>query len=102
LKLPEAQHFFKERAVRKQRIKALLVMEQRSVSEWMMDLLDAHPDICASGEREYPTNGFARESLTPGRWDLGIGDCALKRGCMWSFVAEHVPKYVRYTVVVVL
>ena len=94
LELPEARHFFKMRAKKKTRLKALLVTEPRSGSEWMMDLLDAHPDICASGEREYPTNGFARESLIPGRWDLGIGDCALKRGCMWSFVAENVPKYV--------
>jgi hypothetical protein len=83
-----------QRATKKERIKALLVTEPRSGSEWMMDLLDAHPDICASGEREFPTNGFARESLIPGRWDLGVGDCTLKRGCMWSFVAEHVPKYV--------
>ena len=84
----------RQRATKKERLKALLVTEPRSGSEWMMDLLDAHPDICASGEREFPTNGFARESLIPGRWNLGIGDCTLKRGCMWSFVAEHVPKYV--------
>ena len=61
----------------------------------MMDLLDAHPDICSSGERDFPTNGFARESMIPGRWDLGIEDCSLKRGCMWSFVAKYVPLYVR-------
>ena len=61
----------------------------------MMDLLDAHADICSSGERDFPTNGFARESLIPGRWDLGIEDCSLKRGCMWSFVAQYVPLYVR-------
>jgi len=77
------------------RQKLLLVTEPRSGSEWMMDLLDAHPDICSSGERDFPTNGFARESMIPGRWDLGIDDCSLKRGCMWSFVAKYVPLYVR-------
>ena len=77
------------------RQKHLLVTEPRSGSEWMMDLLDAHPDICSSGERDFPTNGFARESMIPGRWDLGIEDCSLKRGCMWSFVAKYVPLYVR-------
>ena len=77
------------------RQKLLLVTEPRSGSEWMMDLLDAHPDICSSGERDFPTNGFARESMIPGRWDLGIDDCSLKRGCMWNFVAQYVPLYVR-------
>jgi len=77
------------------RQKHLLVTEPRSGSEWMMDLLDAHPAICSSGERDFPTNGFARESMVPGRWDLGIDDCSLKRGCMWSFVAKYVPLYVR-------
>ena len=47
------------------RSKAIFFTEARSGSEWFMDLLDHHPQICATGDRNNPTAGFGREALLP-------------------------------------
>ena len=78
------------------RVKALFVTEPRSGSEWFMDTIDAHPQVCATGEREFPTNGFAREALIPGHYaGVQFADCAVKKGCQWGFIAQYVPTYIK-------
>jgi hypothetical protein len=78
------------------RIKALFVTEPRSGSEWFMDALDADPLVCATGERAFPTNSFAREALIPGHYPaVTFNNCATKKGCQWKFIAENLPVYHR-------
>jgi hypothetical protein len=55
------------------------------------------PEVCASGSTGNPTVAFAQESLIPPHFEAvqnAIPVCAQKRGCLWSFIAEHVPRYV--------
>jgi len=48
----------------------ILLTDPRSGSEWFMDVLDRHPEICASGEAGAEgEHGFHRESLIPARYD---------------------------------
>lgn len=44
----------------------VLVSDPRSGAEWLMDLLDGHEDICASGESDDEAAGFPRHGLRPG------------------------------------
>jgi lipopolysaccharide biosynthesis glycosyltransferase len=81
-----------------ERVKAIFLTEARSGSEWFMDLLDHHPEICATGDRNNPTAGFGREALLPEHYSGdGCGfrfpTCSVRLGCNWGFFAKWVPHY---------
>ncbi len=40
-----------------------LLTSYRSGSEWLMSMLDQHPEVCASGETQKPEIGFPTEAL---------------------------------------
>ena len=42
-----------------------LLTSPRSGSEWIMTMLDEHPEVCASGESKKPEMGFPTEVLNP-------------------------------------
>ena len=80
------------------RKKAIFFTEPRSGSEWFMDLLDHHPQVCASGDRNNPTAGFGREALMPEHYSgSGCGfrfpTCSVRLSCNWAFFAKWVPHY---------
>ena len=63
-----------------------------------MDLLDHHPEICATGDRNNPTAGFGREALLPEHYSGdGCGfrfpTCSVRLGCNWGFFTKWVPHY---------
>ena len=81
-----------------ERVKAIFFTEARSGSEWFMDLLDHHPQICATGDRNNPTAGFGREALLPEHYSgNGCGfrfpTCSVRLSCNWAFFAKWVPHY---------
>jgi hypothetical protein len=81
----------------KQTARALLYADPFAGAEWFLELLDQTPDVCASGSAGNPTVAFAGESLIPPHFEAvenAIPVCAQKRGCLWSFIAENVPRYV--------
>jgi hypothetical protein len=81
----------------KEGTRALLYADPFAGSEWFLGLLDETPEVCASGSTGNPTVAFAQESLIPPHFEAvqnAIPVCAQKRGCLWSFIAEHVPRYV--------
>ena len=89
--------FIKERQ-KPERVKAVFLTEARSGSEWFMDLLDHHPEICATGDRNNPTAGFGREALLPEHYSGdGCGfrfpTCSVRLSCNWAFFAKWVPHY---------
>jgi lipopolysaccharide biosynthesis glycosyltransferase len=89
---------FAQPEVKSTRKKAIFFTEPRSGSEWFMDLIDHHPQICATGDRHNPTAGFAREALIPEHYSgSGCGfrfpTCSLRLSCSWAFFAKWVPHY---------
>jgi hypothetical protein len=81
----------------KQSARALLYADPYSGAEWFLELLDETPDVCASGSTGNPTVAFAGESFIPPHFEAvedAIPVCAQKRACLWSFIAENVPRYV--------
>ena len=63
-----------------------------------MDLLDHHPQVCATGDRNNPTAGFGREALMPEHYSGdGCGfrfpTCSVRLSCNWAFFAKWVPHY---------
>lgn len=75
---PEVQRTFSD-AAREHRAKRsereaqnatsfVVFTDPRSGSEWFMDLLDRHPQMCASGEADDGASSFPREALIPGRY----------------------------------
>ena len=81
----------------KQTARALLYADPFAGAEWFLELLDQTPDVCASGSTGNPTVAFAGESFIPPHFEAvenAIPVCAQKRACLWSFIAENVPRYV--------
>ena len=81
----------------KQSTRALLYADPFSGAEWFLELLDETPDVCASGSTGNPTVAFAGESFIPPHFEAvqdAIPVCAQKRACLWSFIAQNVPRYV--------
>lgn len=75
---PEVQREFSAKA-REHRVKRknqeginatsfVVFTDPRSGSEWFMDLLDRHPQMCASGEADDGASSFPREAMIPGRY----------------------------------
>ncbi|KOO27826.1 hypothetical protein Ctob_001226 [Chrysochromulina tobinii] len=82
----------------KESIRALLYADPFAGAEWFYELLDETPDVCASGATGNPTVAFAGESFIPPHFEAvqdSIPICAQKRACLWSFVAQNVPRYVK-------
>lgn len=46
----------------------VLLTDPRSGSEWFMEMLDNHAEICASGESEDGAVGYPREAMLPSRY----------------------------------
>jgi len=46
----------------------VVLTDPRSGSEWFMEMLDQHSEICASGESTDGAEGFPREALIPARY----------------------------------
>eukprot|EP00934_Nitzschia_sp_Nitz4_P006067 Nitzschia sp. Nitz4//scaffold441_size7222//3174//5670//NITZ4_009161-RA/size7222-processed-gene-0.0-mRNA-1//1//CDS//3329552025//6057//frame0 len=61
----------------------------RSGSEWVFDMLDQHPDLCASGESFNPQRGFPTEAMNvfESPW---LPVCSSKKGCQFQFVMENI------------
>ena len=77
-------------------IRGLLYADQHSGAEWFLELLDETKELCAAGGTANPTAAFAGESFIPPHFDAVQNDipiCALKLSCLWSFVAQNVPRY---------
>lgn len=76
----------------------VLVGGERSGMEWAMGTLDAHPDVCASGEAKDPLHerhSFARHALGPPAPDLArselagdqVARCSRDALCTWRHVS---------------
>ncbi|KOO31168.1 hypothetical protein Ctob_005135 [Chrysochromulina tobinii] len=77
-------------------IRGLLYADQHSGAEWFLELLDETKELCAAGGTANPTAAFAGESFIPPHFEAVQNDipiCALKLSCLWSFVAQNVPRY---------
>ena len=66
----------------------------RSGSEWLMTMLDQHPEVCASGESKKPEMGFPTEAmLSQGTSWLPI--CSIKKGCTLGIVLDGISEFTR-------
>ncbi|KAJ8599807.1 hypothetical protein CTAYLR_003999 [Chrysophaeum taylorii] len=63
--------------------------EPRSGSEWFMNVIDKHSNVCASGEVHSSGRGWPRESLLPSQF---LGDnvevCQPKAVCYWAIASR--------------
>merc|ERR1719272_387896 len=65
----------------------ILLTDPRSGSEWIMEVLDQHPEICASGEFHEPNTGFPREAFIPARFPKE--EPSERNNCWWRNMAPH-------------
>lgn len=66
-----------------------LVASDRTGAQWLINTLDSHPEVCASGESTLPETGFSSDSLLP----TGLPwypACSIKRGCTYNFISDGV------------
>lgn len=69
----------------------VVLTSARSGSEWLMGMLDQHPQVCASGEASKPEMGFPTEAmLSRESW---LPTCSMKKGCTLHFVLDGVAKF---------
>mmetsp|Transcript_24540 Transcript_24540/g.42002 ORF Transcript_24540/g.42002 Transcript_24540/m.42002 type:complete len:1055 (+) Transcript_24540:79-3243(+) len=64
----------------------------RSGSEWLMTMLDQHPEVCASGENAKPEMGFPTESMLS-QTTSWLPVCSLKKGCTLGFVIDGINEF---------
>jgi len=64
----------------------------RSGSEWLMTMLDQHPEVCASGESNKPEMGFPTESLLS-QATSWLPVCSIKKGCTLGFVLDGIAEF---------
>lgn len=66
-----------------------LLASDRTGAQWIMNTLDTHPNVCATGEADRPESGFPTEALLPSgvMWEP---TCSVKRGCTLQFVHDGV------------
>eukprot|EP00581_Thalassiosira_minuscula_P028591 CAMPEP_0183755862 /NCGR_PEP_ID=MMETSP0739-20130205/4565_1 /TAXON_ID=385413 /ORGANISM="Thalassiosira miniscula, Strain CCMP1093" /LENGTH=1102 /DNA_ID=CAMNT_0025992861 /DNA_START=157 /DNA_END=3465 /DNA_ORIENTATION=+ len=64
----------------------------RSGSEWLMTMLDQHPEVCASGESSKPEMGFPTESMLS-QATSWLPVCSIKKGCTLGFVLDGVNEF---------
>jgi hypothetical protein len=62
----------------------------RCGSEWVMTMLDSHPQVCASGEVEKPELGFPTEAMNILGGTPWLPTCSTKLGCTLKFVRDGV------------
>jgi len=70
-----------------------LLASDRTGAQWIMNTLDTHPSVCATGEGDKPESGFPTEALLPSgvTWEPV---CSVKRGCTLQFIHDHVVELV--------
>lgn len=66
-----------------------LLGSDRTGAQWIMSVLDSHPQVCASGEADKPETGFPADVLLPSGLPW-YPYCSLKRGCTHEFVSSMV------------
>jgi lipopolysaccharide biosynthesis glycosyltransferase len=66
-----------------------VVGSDRTGAQWIMSMLDAHPEVCASGETDKPETGFPADVLLPDGLPW-YPYCSIKRGCTYDFVSKNV------------
>ncbi|KAJ8599260.1 hypothetical protein CTAYLR_006225 [Chrysophaeum taylorii] len=69
----------------------------RSGSEWFMDVLDHHPNVCASGEATFGSRGWPRESLLPSEFppEVPVKPCDPRAMCSWASVSSMLERLFR-------
>ncbi len=73
----------------------LVLTGHRSGSEWVTNMLDLHPDICAAGETHKPENGFPTEAMYPQDWDNPLPPCSVKGGCTYNFALTEIQSMIQ-------
>jgi lipopolysaccharide biosynthesis glycosyltransferase len=66
-----------------------LLAGDRSGAQWVMGMLDGHPQVCASGEGDKPETGFPADVLLPSGLPW-YPYCSIKRGCSLEFMKKNV------------
>ena len=66
-----------------------LLGSDRSGAQWIMSVLDKHPQVCASGEADKPETGFPADVLLPDGLPW-YPYCSIKRGCTYEFVSKMI------------
>jgi hypothetical protein len=66
-----------------------LLGSDRSGAQWIMSILDQHPQVCASGEADKPETGFPADVLLPEGLPW-YPYCSIKRGCTYEFISNMV------------
>lgn len=66
-----------------------LMGSDRTGVQWIMSVLDTHPEVCASGEADKPETGFPADVLLPDGLPW-YPYCSIKRGCTFEFIKEMV------------
>lgn len=69
----------------------LLLGGDRTGAQWIMSVLDAHPQVCASGEADKPETGFSADVLLPSGLPW-YPYCSIKRGCSLEFYKTEIGK----------
>ena len=64
----------------------------RSGSEWLMTMLDHHPEVCASGESKKPEMGFPTEAMLS-QATSWLPVCSIKKGCTLGFVLDGIQEF---------
>jgi lipopolysaccharide biosynthesis glycosyltransferase len=66
-----------------------LLSSERSGAQWVMSVLDGHPQVCASGENDKPETGFPTDVLLPEGLPW-YPYCSIKKGCTYEFAEKNV------------
>lgn len=61
---------------------------ERSGTQWLMDILDRHPAVCA-GEHGRPETGFSPDSLMPSKLTW-LPLCSTRRSCSFEYIYNAV------------
>jgi Glycosyl transferase family 8 len=68
-----------------------LLAGDRAGAQWIMSVLDLHPEVCASGEADKPETGFSADVLLPNGLPW-YPTCSIKGACSLEFFRTHVIK----------
>lgn len=66
-----------------------LMAGDRAGAQWIMSVLDLHPEVCASGEADKPETGFSADVLLPDGLPW-YPSCSIKGACSLEFFRTNV------------
>jgi hypothetical protein len=66
-----------------------LLASERTGANWIMNTLDNHPSVCASGDARRPESGFPTDALMPDSLTW-LPVCSVQRGCTYAFLRNAV------------